>query len=105
MEFSELHNKIVEEVLIIEPVTDSIPPVAGIDYTISDPCEGFVEFTDQSLNVPTNWYWDFDDGTFSNEENPNHTYLLSGNYDVVLIVSNAFVLIFCPQEAKGSNFN
>ena len=49
-----------------------------------------VSFTDTSTGRPTDWSWDFGDrlGT-STVQNPSHTYLLAGTYDVTLRVSNA----------------
>jgi gliding motility-associated-like protein len=34
-----------------------------------------------------NWNWYFGDGNFSNDQNPEHTYLTSGSYTVLLTVS------------------
>lgn len=36
------------------------------------------------------WNWDFDDGTTSTQQNPNHIYSLPGFYDMILIVNTAF---------------
>lgn len=47
-----------------------------------------IQFTDESVNVPTNWLWDFGDGNTSTEQNPIHVYTQSGNFDVTLTVSN-----------------
>ena len=47
-----------------------------------------VSFTDISMGTPNAWFWNFGDGTFSNEQNPTHTYLSSGNYSVTLKVNN-----------------
>lgn len=51
--------------------------------------DGQVEFTDESENGPTEWLWNFGDGTTSTEQNPLHTYLGSGLYNVCLTASNA----------------
>ena len=48
-----------------------------------------VQFSDSSTLAPTNWSWDFGDGSSSNETNPVHTYLTSGRYTVKLTASNA----------------
>jgi PKD repeat protein len=45
-----------------------------------------VYFFDQSLGNITNWYWDFGDGSSSNEQNPVHTYAGSGEYWVTLTI-------------------
>lgn len=42
-----------------------------------------VDFTNNSINAQT-FLWDFGDGNFSDEENPQHTYLESGNYEIIL---------------------
>ena len=41
-------------------------------------------YTGQDANM---WLWDFDDGDTSTLENPTHTFLEAGSYDVVLIAS------------------
>ncbi|MDZ7309171.1 MAG: phytase, partial [candidate division KSB1 bacterium] len=48
-----------------------------------------VTFTDQSTGNPTNWSWDFGDGTTSNEQHPVHTYAAAGEYTVSLTAANA----------------
>jgi len=47
-----------------------------------------VKFTDQSKNVPAEWFWDFGDGTTSTEQNPTHTYTTIGAYTVKLTAAN-----------------
>ena len=47
-----------------------------------------VNFSDQSKNKPTQWNWDFGDGTTSNEQNPSHTYTKIGTYAVKLTATN-----------------
>jgi len=49
-----------------------------------------VIFTDQSINNPTSWQWDFGDGGKSTQQNPIHIYNNEGNYTVQLIASNDF---------------
>ena len=51
-------------------------------------CDGVVCFTDQSLNVPTGWLWDFGDGTNSFLQSPCHTYSSNGTYTVSLTATN-----------------
>jgi PKD repeat protein len=48
-----------------------------------------VGFQDLSSNSPTSFKWDFGDGLTSNTENPTHTYLNAGVYDVKFDAINA----------------
>lgn len=45
-----------------------------------------VNFTDLSTGDPTSWSWDFDDGDFSTLQNPDHTFVEDGTYNVCLTV-------------------
>lgn len=47
-----------------------------------------IQFVDQSLGAPTEWWWDFGDGSVSSEQNPIHQYAQPGMYNTCLIVSN-----------------
>ena len=47
-----------------------------------------VTFTNTSEGEYETSYWEFGDGTSSNQENPVHSYKKSGIYDVTLIVNN-----------------
>lgn len=46
-----------------------------------------VSFTDTSTGSLA-WWWDFGDGTFSNDQNPTHVYASTGNYQVKLYIEN-----------------
>ena len=46
-------------------------------------------FNDLSDYAPTSWYWEFGDGTTSDEREPEHTYAVGGDYQVCLTVANA----------------
>src|SRR5258706_783950 len=46
-----------------------------------------VDFFANSVGA-TGWFWDFGDGGTSTQENPTHTYLVSGNYTVTLTITN-----------------
>jgi large repetitive protein len=50
--------------------------------------EDIVSFHNQSMGG-TQWHWDFGDNSFSNQEDPEHTYYDSGTYTVWLIVTDA----------------
>ncbi len=45
-----------------------------------------VNFTDHSTGVVNAWEWDFDDGTGSTEQHPEHDFKIPGEYTVALTV-------------------
>lgn len=59
-------------------VTIRVEGAAPVARFAESVVEGFaplqVSFTDQSGRIPTEWLWDFGDGTRSTERNPTHTY-------------------------------
>ncbi|MEN6611268.1 MAG: IPT/TIG domain-containing protein [Methanoregulaceae archaeon] len=71
--------------------TTDPPPVAEFSF---DPVAGLVPltvtFTDNSINVPESWIWDFGDGdaTDATMQNPVHTYTKAGVYSVTLAATN-----------------
>lgn len=72
-------------------VTDSVTvnvdpvPVAAFSNSINNL---IVTFSDLSANAST-WAWDFGDGSpIDNSQNPVHTYVLAGTYNVCLTVTN-----------------
>lgn len=65
-------------------------PVVAFTDTLISLCQGVASFSDNSLNFPTSWRWDFGDGNSSTLRNPFHTYSTRGTYQVKLITSNAF---------------
>jgi PKD repeat protein/subtilisin family serine protease len=65
-------------------------PVAAFSNTPEAGCAPLeVTFTDASLNGVTEWHWDFGDGAQDTLQNPVHTYVAPGSFDVRLIVSAA----------------
>ena len=74
-----------------QPINSSCaaPPVAG--FIVNDPftCSGDVNFQDDSFGQPSGWLWNFGDGSTSSLQNPIHSYISEGTYDVSLFVSNA----------------
>lgn len=44
--------------------------------------------SDQSLEIPTSWYWQFGDGATNTTQNPQHTYTVPGTYTVSLRATN-----------------
>lgn len=70
--------------------SNSLPPVANFEADILDECQGSMQFTDLSTNLPTNWLWDFGDGNTSSTQNPIHVYQEAGVYTVTLTSGNNF---------------
>lgn len=74
-------NTVCQDVII-----DSyLAPVSTFAYS-GDPT---VTFDDNSTNSPTSWSWNFGDGGTSLLQNPVHTYLTNGVYNVCLVAANA----------------
>lgn len=48
-----------------------------------------VQFTDLTIGPAVAWTWEFDDGTTSIEQNPQHTFSLPGTYNIGLQVDDA----------------
>jgi PKD repeat protein len=53
----------------------------------------YIHFTDLSTNSPSDWKWDFGDGTAGTGQNPDHVYHEPGSYDVTLTASDAYTTI------------
>lgn len=64
-------------------------PVASFTADKTTSCDGNIQFTDNSTNLPTQWFWDFGDSTTSTLQHPLHSYISSGNFSVTLIASNS----------------
>jgi PKD repeat protein len=64
-----------------------MPPVASFGYTFNGVDQ--VQFSDSSTNAPTQWLWDFADGSTDNVQNPVHTFTSGGNFNICLTASNA----------------
>ncbi|KAA9325697.1 GEVED domain-containing protein [Adhaeribacter soli] len=74
--------------------TDQQPPLADFTVSTQTICSGPVTFTDNSINGPTTWLWNFGDpasgaANTSTLQNPIHIYSSPGQYTVTLTVTNA----------------
>lgn len=60
-------------------------------YGYNNPNDVFVNdlitFLDSSTNT-VSWFWNFDDGVTSTQQNPYHTYSNIGNYDVMMVATS-----------------
>lgn len=59
-------------------------PLAAYTWT---PTNLSVAFTDSSTGSLA-WWWDFGDGTYSNDQSPTHVYATPGDYNVKLYIEN-----------------
>jgi len=61
---------------------------ADFEYTVDSTPPGvyLAQFTDMSIGEPTNWFWEFGDGEYSEEQNPEHIYYEQGIYLVCLTI-------------------
>ena len=65
-------------------------PVANFTANVRTGCAPLaVTFTDQSSGNPTEWNWEFSNGTLSNVKNPTVAFSAPGTYSVKLVVRNA----------------
>ncbi|MFN3918430.1 MAG: gliding motility-associated C-terminal domain-containing protein [Flavobacteriales bacterium] len=65
-------------------------PVASFSAAPSSgPIPLNVQFTDNSMGNGLSYSWSFGDGGTSNTQNPSNTYVLMGNYNAVLVVTDA----------------
>ncbi len=72
-------SEISEKILSVERIACTIDPVSGSSR--------MYQCTDLSTGKPTVWFWDFNDGFSSWDQNPIHTWKSPGTYAVSLTVS------------------
>lgn len=81
-------NGLVESVdWLIGVNEEAQAPVAA--FSFEDLGGGTFAFTDASTNAPTSWQWDFGDDETSAAQNPEHTFVMGGRYDVCLTAANS----------------
>lgn len=74
-------------------------PLTVPAFSSTVPClNDLMTFTDNTSNSPTNWSWNFGDGTSSTLQNPSHLYTTAGSFAVVLVTSNAFGCVDSIQQ-------
>ncbi len=64
---------------------------AGFDF-IQDSCSSFVSFSGVTNNAVA-YHWDFGDGNFSTEKQPEYTWKRDGTYNVVLTVNGEYACV------------
>ena len=75
---------------ILTSLNNSTNCTADFSYNFDSLNNQFV-FTNNSVSneLICGNYWDFGDGTYSSIENPTHSYSVSGNYEVCLIITSS----------------
>jgi PKD repeat protein len=77
----------------------------------ANPTSGFAPLTVQFTSTPRggkgNYYfrWDFGDGTFSDKQNPSHTYTTVGTYKPYVIVTDGYTSAYCEQTINVYSAN
>lgn len=85
----------------ITKIVQVLPEELSAGFT-SVPTRGIVplevQFTDSSRGDPEKWYWDFGDGSESDQQSPTHIYKETGTYTVKLTVSNQTAKVVEDRE-------
>lgn len=71
-------------------LTGSAPTAAFTLSTATPTVSQSVSFSDATTGDPTSWLWTFGDGGTSTLQQPTHTYLVAGSFDVTLKATNTF---------------
>ena len=109
----------------IKGITASAPPIVDINASSQMIFEGdVVQLFDTSTEAPTSWEWEiipggegvyyqFDDDTNVNSQNPKVEFLVEGIYDIRLTATNAFgsstktfsqfITVSCPAISENIN--
>jgi PKD repeat protein len=79
-----------EHIYIRNNIVNVQSPVADFNATPTTGCAPLtVDFSDSSAGNIVQWFWDFGNGNTSSQQNPSQTYSSTGNYSVMLIVTNS----------------
>jgi PKD repeat protein len=89
----------------------NIPPVANFTYTPAHPTNTTdISFSDTSTDndgTINGWWWDFDDGTYSIQQNPVHRFYTDGDYYVTFTATDSdgatnttqqLVVVYTPAQ-------
>lgn len=78
---------VITKPVIAFSASDTISCAAPFSVNFLNQSSGTSSFTNNA--AAQTYYWDFGDGTNSDQQNPSHTYTKEGNYTVKLLVTNA----------------
>lgn len=97
------------------PLSDAAPVASFTNDKSAGNAPLAVKFTDTSTNFPSQWAWDFGDGSTDVVQNPTHTYTAAGTYTVKLTATNAkgantatktgLITVTAAPTAPTSSFN
>lgn len=79
----------LELVYTVSGTGPNTPPVAVFSQDCSKLVCNFSDESSDSDGTVISWLWDFGDGNSSNLQNPSHTYVVAGDYDVSLTVTDS----------------
>ncbi len=68
----------------------SPPPMALFTYEVDGLTVTFIDLSVSETSTVIDWYWDFGDGSTSNEQFPIHSYTAPGTYYVTLDISDQY---------------
>jgi gliding motility-associated-like protein len=83
------NNPPIEHPVTIYQLISDFTRLNGTDSSICFTSGDIYHFDNISSGGYTTWGWDFGDNTTSSDFNPDHKYLVPGNYDVTLAIANA----------------
>lgn len=81
-------NELGKDTICKTVLVSNLLPRADFSYEESSP--GLFSYTDNSLNTPESWSWDFGDGNTSTAQNPIHQFSREGTFNTCLIAENTF---------------
>jgi PKD repeat protein len=76
---------------------------AGFTHTATDCPPYIATFQDTSSNA-VSWLWSFGDGTFSTQQNPQHTYAVGGYHSVSLTITTADGCTYTTMQSNSIYF-
>jgi PKD repeat protein len=86
-------STVINSTSAIINVSEPPVPIIPVANFTADKTEGYapliVQFTDTSTNSPTSWSWEFGDGQTSDVQNPEHTFVSEGVYQVNLTATSS----------------
>ena len=89
-------------------VSDSIPGCQAqyTYYPLNSNAGNSIQFIDLSSGSPTQWFWNFGDGTSSSLQNPVHTFGAPGTYYVCLTIGGPYCQsVWCADVEVGPTIN